>query len=277
MKRFYISILLLLFFVSGCASADQNIPDDTTLSTTASTTVPTTVPTTAATEPPTVPTENPNLLHVESGAFHGRFEKPGFYGSLEYYIHIPENAEKNMPLIVFLHGDGEIRKINAMKSIALVENAKTYYGENYPFIAIAPCRVTDSWCDSPNPRVLCDLIEDTAAQYEIDRDRIIITGFSSGAMGTWYMITNHTELFSAAVPISCPNEYPILYDNIKNVPIWGFVGELEDYYKRKMTEIVDKTVQLGGDARLTIVPEMPHTGMDAAAYTQEVIEWMISQ
>ena len=86
-----------------------------------------------------------------------------------------------------------------------------------------------------------------------------------------------TELFSAAVPISCPNEYPVLYHKMKDVPIWGFVGEKEEYYTRKMGEIIAQTVDAGGDAKLTVIEGMAHQGMDDAAFTQDVIEWMLSQ
>ena len=91
-------------------------------------------------------------------------------------------------------------------------------------------------------------------------------------MGVWYMISNYTEYFSAAVPISCPNEYPIIYENIKNIPIWGFVGEKEEYYTRKMGEIVNYTCEIGGNARLNVIDDMPHTGMDMAAFSREVID-----
>lgn len=280
--KILVYVLIIFSLLSGCVSGPEQT--DPTLEsiemTTESTpvteaTLPITEPTTEATEL-TEETINLNLLDIEAGSYLDQYVAPsGYY--LDYYTFIPNQAEIDMPLIIFLHGDGEIGKINALQNIALIQNAKEIYGEDFPFIAIAPCRRQSSWCEQPAPSLLLALIEETVEKYQINRDKIIISGFSSGAMGTWYLITNHTDLFSAAVPISCPNEYPVLYHNLKNVPIWGFVGEKEDYYKRKMTEIIDRTVESGGDAKLTIIEGMAHKGMDTAAFTQEVIEWMIEQ
>lgn len=277
--KILIYVLIISVLLSGCVTGTERTEPilETTVVTTEA--VPVTEETLPVTEPATEVTEetiNPNLLEIDAGAYLDKYVAPsGYY--LDYYTFIPNQAEKDMPLIIFLHGDGEIGKINALEHIALIQNAKEIYGEDFPFIAIAPCRRQSSWCEQPAPSLLLALIEETVEKYQINREKIIISGFSSGAMGTWYLITNHTELFSAAVPISCPNEYPVLYHNLKNVPIWGFVGEKEDYYKRKMTEIIDRTVESGGDAKLTIIPEMTHKGMDTAAFTQEVIEWMIEQ
>ena len=143
-----------------------------------------------------------------------------------------------MPLVIFLHGDGEIGRIDALENIALMENCKEFYGNEFPFIAIAPCRFQKSWSFGDSPSALIALIQETVDSYHIDPDRVIISGFSSGAMGVWYLISNYPDYFSAAVPISCPNEYPIIYENIINVPIWSFVGEKEEYYTRKMGEII---------------------------------------
>ena len=274
-QSFYAFILVFSLLFCGCSS---NTPTPETTSITVPPVVePTASETTVATELITEPTIDPNSLQIDAGTFLNKFIDPVSDHYLEYYTFIPEKAVKDMPLIIFLHGDGETHKIDALERIALVENAKEYYGEEFPFIAIAPGLRQKSWCEGLVPRTLLALIEDTASRYEIDRNKIIITGFSRGAIGTWYYITNHTDIFSCAVPVSCPNEYPVLYHNLKEVPIWGFVGEKEEYYSQKMAEIINWTSEIGGDAKLSVIEDMSHTGMDKAAYTQETIEWMLTQ
>ena len=276
MKNTIIVIMLVSVMLCSCAtettiSLPETIPTETDIP--AESILETTTPSLLE----TVPSEDPDLLPVESGAYLSKYVNSEFGAFLEYYTFIPENAVKNMPLVIFLHGDGEIGRIDALKNIALVDNAIEYYGDSYPFIAIAPCRLQKSWCTGVLPQTVLSLIDETIAKYDIDPEKVIITGFSSGAMGTWYLISNHSEYFSAAVPISCPNEYPILYDNIKNVPIWGFVGEKEVFYTQKMSEIINWTAEIGGDARLTVIEDMAHPGMDKAAFSQEVIQWMLDQ
>lgn len=272
-----ISCILLLSILSGCSGSS---PAATTVPTESPTVTTAVIETTVATETPVVttePTVDPNLLDVESGTHFSKYVDPNSNDFLELYTFMPENAVKDMPLIVFLHGDGEIGKSYLLEHIALVDNAIEIYGEDYPFIAIAPCKRQKSWCEHQVPGTVLSLIDDTVEKYQINPDKVIITGFSSGAMGAWYMITNHTERFSCCVPISCPNEYPILYHKIKEIPIWGFVGEKEEYYTEKMAEIINWTAEIGGDAKLTVLEGMYHKGMDKATYTEEVIEWMLSQ
>jgi len=275
MKCVLTVFFILSVFLSGCVLSDEQLNTSfATDCTEESVTIPTE---SMAAEETTEPTAPPDLLGIEAGSHLLKFTDPNSGAFFEYYAFIPHNAVKNMPLILFLHGDGEIGKINALENIALVENAKAIYGEEFPFIAIAPCRRQKSWCTGSSPKTLIALLDEAVHTYEIDPDHVIITGFSSGAMGTWYMITNHTEHFSAAVPISCPNEYPIVYNNIKNIPIWGFVGGKEEYYTKKMTEIINWTAEIGGDAKLTVLEDMSHQGMDKASYTRDVIDWMIAQ
>jgi len=254
---------MFLSCLCGCTAAQippESVPEPTAASEPAASepTAPATEPAAEPTEPTTEPTEDPNLLNVEAGSFFSKYTDPNSNDFLELYTFVPENAAKNMPLIVFLHGDGEIGQSYLLEHIALVDNAKEIYGEEFPFIAIAPCKRQKSWCEYQVPRTVLSLIDDTIQRYEIDPEKVIITGFSSGAMGAWYMITNHTELFSCCVPISCPNEYPILYHKIKDIPIWGFVGEKEEYYTQKMAEIINWTVEIGGDAKLTVLEGMYH-------------------
>ena len=40
---------------------------------------------------------------------------------------------------------------------------------------------------------------------------------------------------------------------------------------------MDYTNEMGGNAKLTVVEDMPHAGMDKAAFSRELIQWMITQ
>jgi predicted peptidase len=46
--------------------------------------------------------------------------------------------------------------------------------------------------------------------YAIDRNRMLVTGFSMGGAGTWFMSTHHPERFSGAIPIAGrPRDNPL--------------------------------------------------------------------
>jgi predicted peptidase len=47
--------------------------------------------------------------------------------------------------------------------------------------------------------VLLALIEHVSAEHAIDRDRVLVTGFSMGGRGTWHMAARHPEVFTGAI------------------------------------------------------------------------------
>ena len=50
------------------------------------------------------------------------------------------------------------------------------------------------------------LLDAVMEQYAIDRDRILVTGFSMGGRGTWYMASRHPDLFTAAIPMAARSD-----------------------------------------------------------------------
>jgi predicted peptidase len=69
-------------------------------------------------------------------------------------------------------------------------------------IIIAPDCPTRSWTDPVAERAVMTLVEKVLADYQIDRRRILVTGFSLGGRGTWFMASRHSDLFTAAIPMA---------------------------------------------------------------------------
>jgi predicted peptidase len=46
------------------------------------------------------------------------------------------------------------------------------------------------------------LLEHVLKEYAIDKRRMLVTGFSMGGRGTWFMASHHADLFTAAIPIA---------------------------------------------------------------------------
>ena len=46
------------------------------------------------------------------------------------------------------------------------------------------------------------LVEQVAARYAVDRDRVLVTGFSLGGAGTWFFATRHANVFTGAIPMA---------------------------------------------------------------------------
>lgn len=280
MKKLAIGIgvvCALLFSACDAGNPSATVPSETWAD--ISTMAPTQLP--APTLEPTVPPTEPDLsLNIPAGTHAQIFtsEETGDY--LEYYLHVPDHAVQNMPLIIFLHGDGEVGSFEGLKDYGVIPFARQIYGEEFPFICLTPATRTTSWTSGTIPETLKGLIDAVVESCQIDRNKIIITGHSRGSMGTWNMISLYGDYFSAAVPISCGNELPLIFENCIQVPVLGFagtVGEYEIRYQNRMRVITGQIVYAGGKAELTVVEGCDHSSILAGAYTEETFEWMLSQ
>lgn len=270
---------LLLF--TGCGSEINNQTDTTPRNTESSAECTLPIYITETTPASQTETTMPDLsLSVESGSFLMRYTDENTTDYLDYYLFIPENAEINMPLIVFLHGDGEVNKIEALENYGLMVKAREIYGNEFPFIAIFPCSRVYSWTEGSIPETLFGLIESTVEDCSIDRDRIIITGHSRGSMGTWNMISTYGDYFSAAVPVSCGADVTLDYAICAKVPVLAFAGtsgEMEYKYQNAMRRIVQHLTDAGGIAELVILQGCTHGDTSEYAYTEETFRWMLEQ
>lgn len=232
---------------------------------------------------PTIPVEATapaEPLDVTAGTISGRYDSKELGDHLDYLVHIPQNATENMPLVIFLHGDGQVGNINVLRWFFLPAKAREIYGEAFPFFILTPCTRTESWIDGTIPGTLMELIDSVAETYRIDRDRIIISGHSRGAIGVWYLINTYGDLFSAAVPVSCESDVELDGGMCAQVPVWAFVGDADKNewdLLPLMQEHVDLINSCGGSAYLTVIPDALHTETSSEAYTLETFEWMLAQ
>lgn len=286
-------VLLILLFLSGCVTSDSNestgiisgietsVPVTTDSATETSIPV-TTQETLTTTETTTPPTTEPlyDELEISSGSYLMNHTSESFNEQMNYWLFVPKNAHSEMPLVVFLHGLGEVGKTAELENFGMIEKAREFYGDEYPFIAVNPCLPVRSWILGNYPALLKDLIDTVVSEYRINPDKIILTGHSLGSIGTWYMISKYGDYFSAAVPVSCGCDAVLDYENMAKVPVWPFVGDSDEYevrYRAGMERIITELNKYGCNIELTVLKGQHHGQTKTDAYTIEVFEWMLSQ
>lgn len=277
-KSLCICLLVSVFLLNGCVAAVPEQADGIMTSDAAVSELHTVASETSSYQ--TEATEPDLSLPEESGAHLKKYEDENTLNYLDYYLFIPENAQINMPLIVYLHGDGEVGKVDSLENYGMMVSARDIYGEEFPFIAIFPCTRVYSWTDGLIPQTLIGLIEETVENYAIDPDRVIITGHSRGAMGTWAIISSYSEYFAGAVPVSCGAEVWLDYESCAEVPVLAFVGnsgDMEIRFQYAMAQIVQNLTDAGGQAELIILDGCTHDDTSEKAYTEKTFQWMLEQ
>lgn len=148
-------------------------------------------------------------------------------------LHVPTgydpvlNPNKRYPLIVFMHGAGEVLgdemaatgTCNTWQVNGNIDNLFNNVKDK-AFIYAPQCN--SNWDDGVMKNLMTGIAK-MLGEYEIAPDQIYVTGLSLGGGGTWIAMINF-PIFAAGVPVcgTGPVYYGGTTSNLVNVPIWAF-------------------------------------------------------
>ena len=144
-----------------------------------------------------------------------------------YNIFIPNSydGKNKMPLIMFLQGGsgvgGSVGIIYhwALPNL-LLSNMDTELNSYLDdFIYVMPHIKSGQFYN--NESAIRDIIEELSNEYNIDNNRIYLTGLSRGGYGTWGLASKMTDVFAAIAPICGGARGIENYDSLLNYPIWA--------------------------------------------------------
>ncbi len=199
----------------------------------------------------------------------------------DYLLYLPEdygNTEEKWPLVLFLHGAGErgddLDRVAVHGPPKLVSNGK----KEFPFILVSPqCPKDDWWTSNLQITGLDALITDIVSRYNVDEDRIYVTGLSMGGFGTWTLAATTPNRFAAIAPI-CGGGEPETAPLISHLPIWVFHGAKDTVVPLKRSqEMVDALKRTGADVDFTVYPEAGHDSWTETYNNPAFYEWLLTQ
>jgi predicted esterase len=209
------------------------------------------------------------------------------------YIPTPDANTGKLPLVVFLHGAGELGDDNT-KQLAHFPRRfiNTENQAKYPCYILAPqCPKSDAWSSFPEypasakssarptnaMRLAIELIERTISDCNIDKNRVYVTGLSLGGEGTFDIVSRRPDLFAAAVPV-CGIADVEKADSMKSVPFWVFHGDSDNInpvkYSRDIVEALKKT---DATPKYTEYKGAGHDVWGKAYGEPELLSWMFAQ
>jgi pimeloyl-ACP methyl ester carboxylesterase len=172
-----------------------------------------------------------------------------------YAVYIPENFDisKKYPLVVFLHGAWSNHRLG-LRRLFGVGNSQGYdfiKPGNVPFetdleasrywppfrpvdyIAAAPlARGTAGYQGIPEEDVY-EMIDDLKLRFNIDENRIYLTGLSMGGGGTLWLGLTRPDIWAAIAPVcpAPPQGTEELSGNALNLPVHLFIGDNDGLYQ----------------------------------------------
>lgn len=191
--------------------------------------------------------------------------------TLTYYVHIPKNATTNMPLVLYLHGDGG--QVSAQHDIMYYRTIDAY-GQDFPYILLSPAG--GMWAEtSGRIAAVKNIVDVVCNKYKCDTSRISVVGHSRGAIGTWAIVNQYPGFFHSAIPISCRgNINGANFVKTKLRAYCGNVGQDLNYISN-MKSNVSKINSAGGNAQYYQL-NTDHGGTPEIALSKANLEWLIN-
>jgi predicted peptidase len=225
---------------------------------------------------------------------------------MTYYLYAPAGytSSGHYPLILILHGGGEVALANAdpvyNRNLVLNQDYVRAFTtvaaqEAWPsFVLVPQAAAGNRWVNVPasvssytlasqpsaSLAMAMAILTSTLQTYSaIDRNRIYVTGISMGAFGTWEAAERWPDIFAAAMPIAGSGD-PAAATGLTHMAIWAFHGA------------ADTTVPVGGSRRMisairadgggACYTEYPGRGHDLWAIKSpldqtETLAWLFSQ
>ncbi|MBR5472917.1 MAG: prolyl oligopeptidase family serine peptidase [Clostridia bacterium] len=206
--------------------------------------------------------------------------------TLQYCLFIPDDysANKKYPVILFLHGAGEIGTDNASQ----LTNIKNMFSKNPDYVsqAIVICPQTPEWWRLDRDygdrkgtlSSAMNLLEEIQKQYSCDENRIYLTGLSMGGYATWELLQNYSHIFAAGVPV-CGFGNEMNAAALVDIPIRIYHGTADPTVSFSSSQSMYDAIVAAGGKKVELFP-LEGVGHDAWSYAYAdttMFEWMFSQ
>ena len=193
---------------------------------------------------------------------------------LRYTISVPDGYTRGVrpPLIVLLHYAGEVTQFYGSGMVSSL--GRPAFTALRP-ILVAPDSLGGDWTTEQNEAAVVWLTRSVIATYGVDPARVVLTGYSMGGIGTWYLAGRHQDLFTAAIPVaSAPVD-----DAEFRIPLYVIHSHDDEVLPiGPVAEYVDRLTARG--VRVTWRPLRGPTHYDVARYSQALREastWLAAQ
>lgn len=178
--------------------------------------------------------------------------------TLRYTLSIPEGFSpgEKAPLVIALHYGGDVTP---------------WYGKGYLTILVEPalwkldaviaapdCPSPAGWDNPGSEAAVLALMNHLKRYYTIDDKKVVLTGFSLGGIGTWYLAARYPDLFSAAIPVSAMPR-PDVAEAVRDIPVYVIHSTGDEIFPvKRVEEMVEKLKIRGLPVHMKILEGISH-------------------
>jgi len=175
-----------------------------------------------------------------------------------YVIYIPQgyNCKQQTPVIFYLHGGVSTKGFHETPIEYAKQNYFTSYAKLNNWIAVYPLgNITTAWWTLTGIKNLEAQVRKLKSNYNIDDNRIYVTGFSDGGSGSFHLALNAPDDFASFYPLngmisvgSAVTGIPVFLPNLKNRSVYAINTDEDGLYPAKqMRRLMALSLEAGAD------------------------------
>lgn len=207
------------------------------------------------------------------------FYKPE-YRDYDFLLHLPPGYHDfygRRPLLVYLHGAGEVGKdvkiLDDYAPYKYLNNTKEEV--DFPFIVVCPMSEKGGWNSSRVVHLVEQVLHETRYRFDIDPDRVYLTGFSMGGFGTFQIACDYPGQFAAILPLAGGGD-PEEAEKLRSVPTWAFHGDADGVVDfESSAKMIAAMTPYNAEAKLTTLYGADHGIQDLVYSKRDVYRWLL--
>jgi poly(3-hydroxybutyrate) depolymerase len=204
-----------------------------------------------------------------------------------YALYVPRqySPEKKYPLVVSLHGPQSNHRLNMRRlfgrgnRIGETDAEATRYWpvlKDVDFIVASPLARGTMGYKWVAEKDVYDVIADVKRRFQIDEDRVYLTGLSMGGGGALWLGLTRPDVWAAIAPVSpmAPGGVELLAGNALNIPVKMFQGELDPIVRARETRRWQELLTGAGvKSEYVEYQGIRHNAWDIAYRDGAIFEW----
>jgi len=205
--------------------------------------------------------------------------------SMAYAVWLPPGYDKARawPGIVFLNGSGECGTDGLKQTWQGLGPELIAHPERWPFVVVLPQKPLEHEEWEEREELVFGALEAVQKRWNVDPERIALTGISQGGHGAWMIGARHPGRWSCLVPVCGYGRAQTVSARIRDLPVWAFQGLKDDVVDPRETQgIVAELARWrepegSAELHVTLYPDLGH-GCWATAYADSALpDWILAQ
>ncbi|MEM7504653.1 MAG: alpha/beta hydrolase-fold protein [Pseudomonadota bacterium] len=231
---------------------------------------------------------------IETGFLDRSLHADGMTRHYQVFVPRAYDSGTKWPVILFLHGSRQVGNDGYKPTGDGIGSAIRQAADRFPAIVVFPQAREDlQWVASEADFAL-QTLDATESEFNIDADRVYLTGLSRGGRGAYYVAYRNVDRFAAVlaicghvddfdgrlpplVPVAAGDPWVALATRLSKTPVWIYHGDSDPIIPVEQSRrLVSALKAVNAPVRYTELAGVGHNSWDAAYESEEAMEWLLA-